>query len=133
MPKQSNVVKLKQPTEYQECFKFWSWVLLNPQIRDISFHIPNEAKRSAGLGFALKRIGLRPGVSDYFIACPVGPYHGLWIEMKRAHRTLSKITPEQQAWLFSMLAKGYDAQICYGADHAIETVQNYLIPCGTIV
>ena len=122
----NNLVFMRPPTEYQECVVFWKWVKLNNSIRDLTFHIPNEAKRSIGAACALKNTGLVPGVPDYFIALPRGLFGGLFIEMKRNSKKLSKISTDQKLWIEKLLKNGYQACVCYGAMEAIKCVQNYL-------
>src|SRR3990167_8029165 len=63
-PRLSRAPKLPVATEEQEAFWLASWLTLN----DVFFiHIPNEGKRSPRAGARLKRMGLLPGASDFFI------------------------------------------------------------------
>ena len=92
-----------QPTEEQEQAAVMEWAMLMakqfPDLEDL-FHIGNGGLRSKSEAVRLKRIGVKPGVSDLFLPAPVGKYHGLWIEMKR--RKGGRLEPEQKDWIDRM-------------------------------
>ena len=90
------------------------------------YHIPNEGKRSLATGARLQAMGLRKGVPDICLPVPRGKYHGLYIELKRAARSLSHVSPEQRAWLDALSSKGYCALVCYGAHEAERAILAYL-------
>ncbi|HUH57432.1 MAG TPA: VRR-NUC domain-containing protein, partial [Pseudomonadales bacterium] len=79
-------------------------------------------------------LGVRPGLPDLMIyISPDNSKDGLsyilHIEMKRAKKSLSKVSPEQQQWHDSINAIGspqLQAYICYGADEAIKVISHYL-------
>lgn len=76
-------------------------------------------------------MGLRPGVSDIFVYYPNGTYHGLWLEIKRNmnYPPSAKMTPTWTAQeKFQEIVKGvgFDAHFCYGAEHAIKIIENYM-------
>ena len=89
-------------------------------------HIPNERKASAVVMAELEREGMKKGFPDNFIAEPRGIYHGLFIELKRAKKRLSRKSPEQRQWITALEDKGYKAVFCYGAEEAKRTVLEYL-------
>lgn len=89
-------------------------------------HIPNEAKRTARVGALLKAQGMRPGFPDNFFPYARQGYHGLFIELKRAKKSASKVSPEQRQWINSLRAAGYRAEICYGAKEAMTVVTEYM-------
>lgn len=89
-------------------------------------HIPNERKASAAVMAELEREGMKKGFPDNFIAEPRGIYHGLFIELKRAKKSLSRKSPEQRQWITALEDKGYKAAFCYGAEEAKRTVLEYL-------
>jgi hypothetical protein len=76
--------------------------------------------------FELERQGLKKGVPDNFIAEPRGSFHGLFIELKRAKKSLSKKSPEQRQWIKALNEKGYKAAFCHGAEEAKRLVLEYL-------
>src|SRR5208337_192480 len=66
-------------------------------------HIPNGGYRNVREAARLKKMGVLPGVSDYFLPVPMAvngampkrsfhrsEYHGLWIELKSAAGRLSE-------------------------------------------
>ena len=116
-----------QPTEEQEQAAVIEWArLMSRQFPDLEdlFHIGNGGLRSKSEAVRLKRIGVKPGVSDLFLPAPVGKYHGLWVEMKRQKG--GRLEPEQKDWLERMNRKGYLALRANGADEACEIIYKYL-------
>lgn len=67
--------------------------------------------------------GLTSGIADLYLPVPRSKYHGLYIEMKAQG---GKPTPQQEEFLYFVSLQGYKAVICYGAEDAIETIENYL-------
>lgn len=121
-------MKMKKiiPLESQEAKTFWEWSQYHPIARDYLLHITNEQKTSWANGKRLKAEGRRKGVSDYFLAYPFGGKGGLWIELKRKDKRISRLTEEQAAWLAQCIRVGYEAKVAYGSDEAIKAVQEYL-------
>lgn len=111
-------------TEDQEAIALINWAQLHPICKNFLIHIPNEGKRSFFSGKKLKRMGLKRGVSDFFLAYPSGKYHGLWIELKRLK--LSKCTDEQIDWVKNMNTLDYKAQFAYGWERARDFIIDYL-------
>lgn len=90
------------------------------------FHIPNERKATALTLYELELQGLKKGVCDNFIVEPRWKYHGLFIELKRAKKNLSKKSAEQKEWVKALNEKGYKAVFCYGAEEAKRETLKYL-------
>jgi hypothetical protein len=97
---------------------------------DMLHSIPNGAvlgnphyNRFALIG-KLKAEGLRPGVSDLFLACARKGFHGLYIEMKR--RKAGTLSEEQISWLIRAGEEGYKTATCETALDAIAIIQQYL-------
>lgn len=111
------------PTEAEEQERLFEWCKLNdiPMI-----HIPNERKCSAAVAAALIRQGMQKGFPDNFIPIAAGKYHGLFIELKRSKRSLSRKSPEQRAWVDRLSKQGYKAMFCYGASEAEKAISEYL-------
>ena len=87
-------------------------------------HIANEGSGSVVRGMRQKRLGLRKGCPDLFLAVPCGEFSGLWIEMKR--REGGRVSPEQAYFLLSLKTMGYAAEVCRGAEKAIQAIDKYL-------
>lgn len=98
------------------------WALTQPLIRDLILHVANEGKRANG--YLLKRMGLRKGVSDFFIPLPRNGYHGLWIELKPMKG--GKLSKEQKEWLDRMKSLGYAAYVAQGWVNASLLITQYL-------
>lgn len=116
-------MKSLHATEEQEHIAFIQWAQTQKSCKDYLIHIPNGEKRDIKTATKLKRMGVRPGVSDFFLAKPYGSYAGLWMELKRIG---GKLTDAQRRWLENMEDLGYMACICFGSLGAIDCVQYYL-------
>ena len=111
-------------SERDEQIKLFQWIRLHPNIKPYALFIPNDGKRSPVLGAIYKRMGLRPGTSDIFIAIPNKTHHGLWIELKWGK---NKATPAQLEFIEDMARQGYAAYVIWGADDAIKQIEQYLL------
>jgi hypothetical protein len=88
-------------------------------------HVPNEGKRHPKEGMMLKMLGLEPGASDFLIfsmspqlaQCP-----GICLEMKTA---TGVATENQLTFLREMRCLGWLTFIAYGANAAIEFLENH--------
>lgn len=115
--------------EQLEQTKLFEWLKLNPKTKHCCFSIPNDGVRSPRLGALMKRLGLKPGVSDLFIAFPNKYYHGLFIELKAIDQKTGKYrkpTASQIEFLLEMNKMGYLSVVSNGADEAIKIVEHYL-------
>lgn len=99
------------------------WVRLQPDLAPYVIHIANQRRANLIYGRRLKRMGVKAGVSDIFVAIPCHGRHGLWIEFKVRG---GKLTSQQTNWLSIMIGKGYEAIVAYGADMAISALEKYL-------
>lgn len=128
------------PTEHDEQVALIRWADLTPwrggHVGDYLAAIPNGAaltqrRSSSGGRFSLqaaklKAEGLRPGVPDLMLMIPAKGYHGLFIELKRCRKGLSRVRPEQLIWQERLQEQGYRSEICYGAQEAIDLIKDYL-------
>jgi hypothetical protein len=107
------------------------WLNFHPIVRNFFCKNDNEGKRTPALGARLKRLGLRPGVSDLFIYYPNNSFHGLWLEVKR-NKVYTKSERSTKSWiaqekfLESVKSVGFDGYFCYGWEHGKEIVERYL-------
>lgn len=89
------------------------------------FHIPNGGYRSKMEAGRLKLQGVKAGVPDIFLPVPRGPWHGLWIEMKRPDGK-GRVSGHQQVWMVELSLQGYFVTICNSAEEAIDKISDYL-------
>lgn len=87
------------------------------------FAIPNGGKRAPREAKRLKRQGVRAGVSDNFLHVPVGPYAGLFLELKAGK---NKPTDLQSEFMNEAREDGYATAIAWGWLEAKRTIINYL-------
>jgi len=101
----------------------------------LMFAIPNGGHRHKKTASDLKAEGVKAGVPDMFIAVPNKYYAGLFIELKRRAKSLKSgkksfagisISDSQDEWIDKLNNQGYRAIVCYGADEAIETIDEYM-------
>ena len=68
--------------------------------------------------------GFRKGASDLFLAVPVWPYSGMFIELKRNQRSVT--SDEQINFTAEMNKLGYKAIIAKGSESAVDQIKEYL-------
>jgi hypothetical protein len=91
---------------------------------DLDFHhFANERKCSVQTGRILKRMGVKRGVADFFLAFPQNGKAGLWIELKVGTNKPSK---EQKEFLARKLQRGYECACVWGSEAAQEIIKIYL-------
>jgi len=101
-----------------------NWLRFNyPDIWEDTIHIANQRSTSIQYGKLLKKMGVKPGVSDLFVAVPKGNFSGLWLELKEGEGKPSK---KQQNFLARMTARGYVAVCVVGLDAAKAAIEAYL-------
>lgn len=100
-----------------------------PELEDDFHHFANERaieKRGGSEyyhGKLLKRMGVKKGVPDFFLAFPQNGKHGLWIELKVGANKPSK---EQTAFLERKRQRGYECACVWGTQAAREVIIMYL-------
>ena len=87
------------------------------------FAIPNGGKRNKKTAAILRAEGVKAGVLDVLLPCPIGGYAGLWIEMKYGYNTPTR---EQTQWIDLMCWLGYRVEVCYSCDQAWNVILNYI-------
>lgn len=114
-------------SEHGEQVLLINWVRKNQsQILELGLlhAIPNGGTRSPQEGKKLKAEGVLPGIPDLFLPCPIEPYHGLYIELKRVKGSFAS---KAQIEVIQLLRDaGYKVEICHGYENAIETILSYL-------
>ena len=88
------------------------------------FHVPNGGSRDPREAAHLKRQGVKSGVPDLCLPVPRGPFHGLFIELKRVKG--GALSGRQKEWLGLLNHHGYRAVVCRGWLEARETILEYL-------
>ena len=113
--------------EDAESIALWQRAQLDPVLRDYLIHVPNGGKRSKREAARFKRMGVRPGVSDYLLPVARGIHHSLWVELKpQVKGYYPKIGQEQTKWRTQMIGAGNAACIVKGWENAINVMLAYL-------
>lgn len=113
--------KLEQIDLNSFCTKLW------PVESKMMWHVVNEsgAGGSKQYGAQLNKMGRKSGVPDWPVMLPSGGYHGLYVELKRAHKVDSSTSKEQKAFMIAAQDLGYKCVIAYGYQAAIEAIKDY--------
>jgi hypothetical protein len=114
-------------SEHQRAVVDWASMAshhhITGKIGDYLIAIPNGGARGKVEAVILKAEGVKAGVSDLFLAIPMGGFSGLWIEMKIKP---NKVTDSQIAWITRMASVGYAAIVCWSCDEARAAILKYL-------
>lgn len=87
------------------------------------YHVPNGGKRDAATARALKRQGVKAGISDLVLPVARSGYHGLYVELKAPG---GKLEQSQIDFIQAVEAQGYFARVCVGWQAAVQTLSAYL-------
>ncbi len=114
-------------TESQNQIQLFKWAKNHPIAKDYLISIPNGMRTNNVIQARNAKLqGLRPGVSDIFLAFPVkgGLWGGLWIELKRDKSCKPSLV--QRIWIARMKKIGYRAVVAYGWVQAVKEIKQYL-------
>ena len=89
------------------------------------FSIPNGSTKSWFQKAMFQLTGLRSGVTDLFLAEPVAPYHGFFIELKTPQKGGS-MSPNQKAFAKRVSDRHYKVGCYNDLLQAIEAIKHYL-------
>ena len=115
--------------QYQEAV--FQWAALNearePRLK-FMFAVPNGGLRNITVAMKLKRQGVKSGVPDICLPCPIlslgtVDFCGLYLEMKAGK---NKPSDEQMKWIDFLRKEGYRVCICWSAESAIQEIKIYL-------
>lgn len=113
--------------EDTESIALWDRAMLNPTLREHLYHIPNGGRRGKREAARMKRMGVRPGVSDYHLPVARGIYHSLWIELKPDVKGYyPEVKQSQIDWREKMRKAGNAAFIVKGWEAAAEIMLLYV-------
>lgn len=119
--------KYNCPSEGVEQATLFSWAKMQehkwPELR-LLHHIPNGGSRGKAEAARFKAEGVKAGVPDLFLPVARGPYHGLFIEMKKLKG--GRVSAEQKAWIAALKAQGYRAEVCHDWEEAAALIEDYL-------
>lgn len=109
------------PTEAQEQEVFCKWLDLK---KLDYFAVPNGGSRHKIEAVNLKKQGVKKGVSDLIVFLPDKI---AFIEMKRAKKSLSSVSVDQQLFLKKLEKYHYAiGSICYGNTEAMQFINELM-------
>jgi hypothetical protein len=91
--------------------------------QELFWHVPSEGDRKPQYRAKLKLMGFRPGIPDIFLALPRSPYHGLFVELKKAGNGPS---PDQRKMMKALTAQGYLCIVINDIETFTETLTYYI-------
>ena len=94
-----------------------------PELADDFHHFANERKCSQAQGKLLKRMAVKKGVADFFLAFPQNGFAGLWLELKVGK---GKLSDEQTAFLNRKMIRGYRSLAVWGFEASKAFILSYL-------
>lgn len=94
-----------------------------PEFAEDFHHFANERRCTFMEGRKLKRMGVKKGVADFFLALPLYGNSGLWIELKVGK---GKLSQAQVDFLERKCARGYVAVAVWGEEAAKSVILTYL-------
>lgn len=94
-----------------------------PELEADFHHFANERQCSIQQGRILKRMGVKKGVADFFLALPQNGKSGLWIELKVNN---NKPSPEQVKFVNRKSERNYIAVFAWGFEAAKQIILCYL-------
>jgi len=98
------------------------------------YAIPNGGKRGEATAGRLKATGVKAGFPDVGLPVARGPWHGLFIELKRC-QVIGKrgqkigggtVASEQETWHIKLRNEGFCVEVCYGWIEAVQIIETYL-------
>jgi hypothetical protein len=90
------------------------------------FAIPNGGLRDKVVAAKLKATGVKAGVPDMLLPIARGDFHGLFVELKKDQK--QTLSDEQKEWKLLLTCQEYQYRTCFGWEHAVETIVQYLEP-----
>lgn len=118
---------LEVRTESAEQRALFEWAALRegkwPEMT-LLHHIPNGGSRNKGEAARLKLEGVKAGVPDIHLPVARGPYHSLYIEMKRVKG--GRVSPAQKVFMRKAEAYGNKCVVCRGFDEAVKAITDYM-------
>lgn len=95
------------------------------QLYDATYHVPNGGQRSKSTGAAMKRQGVKSGVSDLAVRQARGGWFGLYLEFKATPPKDAPLADSQFEWLEGSEYEGYCAVLARGIEEAKAVLREY--------
>ena len=96
------------------------------QLYDAIYHVPNGGQRSKSTGAAMKRQGVKSGVSDLVVIDARGGWFGLYMEFKASPPHTAALADSQHDWLVLAYDRGYCAVLAVGLEEAKRVLREYV-------
>jgi VRR-NUC domain len=110
------------PSESSMQETIMEWCSWHPPLDEVVIHIANQRKCTKAYGGHLKKMGVKRGVSDLFVAMQAHGYPGMFVELKSEK---GKLTGYQAGFLLSMKQQGYYVACCNNIDDTIKLLRWY--------
>ncbi|WP_447896029.1 VRR-NUC domain-containing protein [Vreelandella sp. GE22] len=134
-PAGASTTPRKRPVDWegQEQAVLIRWLLgerqrgtLVGKLYDVTYHVPNGGQRSKATGAAMKRQGVKSGVSDLVVMDARGGWFGLYMEFKALPPHTAALAQSQRDWLALAEERGYCAVLAVGLEEAKAVLREYV-------
>lgn len=120
--------------EHNEQVMLFRWAsIMQKHYQELAlmYAIPNGGDRHVATATKLKAEGVKAGVPDICLPVARGPYHALYVEMKRPeNKALGQkkgaVSPSQKRWITGLGRAGNKVVVAYGFDEARDVIHEYL-------
>ncbi|MCE8042454.1 VRR-NUC domain-containing protein [Halomonas daqingensis] len=101
------------------------------KLYDVTYHVPNGGQRHKATAAALKRQGVKAGVSDLVVMDARGGWFGLYLEFKATPPRHAALAESQREWLELAEGRGYCARLARGVEEAKAVLTWYAAKAPT--
>lgn len=91
----------------------------------VTYHVPNGGQRNKATAAAMKRQGVRAGVSDLSAMSARGGWYGIFLEFKATPPHHAPLAESQREWLALAESEGYCAVLARGLLEAKAVLLEY--------
>ena len=106
-----------------EQIKLFDWIRNSGDLSKYCIHIANERRTSVQHARKLKRMGVKKGVADVFVAIGRRGYYGMWIELKVGKNTLSE---SQENFMHDMTHQNFFCVESHSYEEARTAIETYV-------
>lgn len=122
----------KPGSEHAHQVAIFCWAAMQfsrlPDLADL-YANPNGGKRDKSVAMNLQREGVKAGIPDMTLPVARGPYHGLYIELKKPgleNRKNGGCSDAQVKWIKKLRNQGFYVDVCYGWEDTASLLESYL-------
>ncbi len=116
---------LRPVSEAQEHIALFKRAKFNRITEKYLYTMKMSDKLGATTGAIMQLMGQKAGTPDTFLAYPVWPFHGMWIELKKV-KPRGSLSDVQKSRITLLRKVGYIAEVKWGWVDAWAAIERYL-------